>query len=704
MSMPDARNVDVLPFPPTGGVTPSFPDKSDVSPLLIAAEAAAAEGLQTEAIKLFEKAIRLAHDECSKARASEAFSRFWLNWGNQRIAATYMQDACDLYKKCGETSKKEQLTSAYSDLLLSMTADPIPLPSARMTTLPNVEFVTQAAQKIIDESNIESLSAELTDVITQNTGADSAVLLLQDPDTDTLSIVAEKRNNTAQVFHQKGYPLNDKSALAISAVQICKETDNYVIYNAVENYPDLASTSYVQETKPKSILCAPLISKETLIGILYLENHAHANSFDHSRVSTIKLIVSLAAIALDNARLDQARKDTFQETRDLKRQLMVSQKMDSIGHLVGGVTHDFNNVINAIYGFSDLSLLELEEGLEYCDEHQLRENIESTLESAERAASLARQLLLFSRHNNQHPVILDLNHAISTLEKMLQRLIGENITLELNLEHRLNSLYADPSQIEQVIMNLVLNARDAMKDGGTITVSTRNVQNSDPVYEAHPEIPRQSMIELIVDDTGQGMSEQVQSMIFEPFFTTKEVGKGTGLGLATTLTIIKDNNGFVYCDSTEGKGTRFSIYLPTTEQNARYVEDKNDDKLPRGSERILLVDDDIVGRKVSAQLLRKLGYQITECSSAEEALTTWETSNESFDMVISDVVMEGMNGVDLSKQLQRKQSSLKVLYISGYPENYIADQGIVVPNNSLLNKPFSTSTIAKAARQLLDND
>ncbi|MFC1748070.1 ATP-binding protein [Pseudomonadota bacterium] len=688
---------------PSEAIPDSDGHRSYSSSLLIAAETATANGQHPEAIKLYEQAISKAQSDIEKAKASEAFARFWLKWGNQRIAATYMQDACNLYQKGANPQKQKQLEAAYHDLMLAVGTEQTPLPQARITTLPNIDLVTQAAQEIIGELELESLIDKIILIATQNTGADSAVLLLTEPQSNTLNIAAENRYDAPPISYIKAQALSDDSPLAIELVRLCNETNNYMIYNHTGDWPELFSASHMESNHPKSILCAPLITKGTLIGVLYLENHNRENAFDHSRVTTIKLIVALAAISLENARLYQARKTADMETRDLKRQLMVSQKMDSIGHLIGGVTHDFNNVINAIYGFCDLSLQELEDGLEHCDESFLRENIEATLESAERAASLARQLLLFSRHHDEQPALLDLNKVISSLEKMLYRLIGERFCLHLELGENMSALYADPSQLEQVVMNFVLNARDAMPDGGTITISTRSVEESDSVFDAHPEMPRGSMAELIVNDTGHGISQQVQSMIFEPFFTTKAVGKGTGLGLATTQAIIKEYSGYIYCDSCEGKGTSFTVYLPSTEQTAKQGSEKNAEALPHGYERILLVDDEVFVREVTSQLLQKLGYRVTEAANAEEAMNIVTSAETSFDMVITDVIMQGMNGVEFTAALCPLLPHAKIMYISGYPESFIADQKIKLPNNILLSKPFSTATIAKAMRSILDD-
>jgi len=691
--------IDSLGFPSPGSRTDSdLPNRH-----LLAAETAAVNGQQVDAIRLYEQAINQAQDDKTRAQASEAFARFWLQWGNQRIAAVYLKDALGFYEKMGVTYKVEQLNSAYHDLLLAMGPERVPQ-TAKISTLPNMEQLVEAAQGIVGETHRDKIIAKLVDVALRDSGADRVVLILVDQERSGLYLEASKSAANRNSNHDSNQPLSNDSPVALEAVRCCQESLNCIIFNTVLEDQQLAASAYIQKWKPQSLLCSPLIAQGVLIGMLYLENHARTEVFNRQRVNICKLLSVMAAIALQRSQLQQRCEAKASEVFDLQRQLMVSQKMDSIGHLVGGVAHDFNNVINAIYGFCDLSLMELDEGAISEGEVVLRDNIQSTIESADRAASLARQLLLFSSQRAQQPVLLSLDKTITSLEKMLDRLLGEHCHLNLQFEQALSSLMGDPAQLEQVVLNLVLNAQDAMPEGGDITVALRNVAIDDEVFTVHPEMVRQAMVALIVTDTGQGMSEQVQSMIFEPFFTTKAVGHGTGLGLATTLNIVRKHQGYIYCNSGEGQGTTFTVYLPIADQAAESAGHEAIRELPRGHEQIVLVDDDDVVRHVTAQLLKKLGYGVTEFTNAEEALQFIGDMTNKMDLLVTDVMLPGMNGAQLSQQVQQQRPTTKVLYVSGYPDNFLGEKYSNIKDTLLLNKPFTIEAFAKAVRQLIDEN
>ncbi len=386
------------------------------------------------------------------------------------------------------------------------------------------------------------------------------------------------------------------------------------------------------------------------------------------------------------------------EKRVLEKQLRMAQKMEAIGRLSGGIAHDFNNLLGVIIGYSGVLKKQLGPGNALC-EHALE--IEK---AGQRAASLTKQLLAFSRQQVLTPAVLNLNSLATDMEKMLPRLLGEDIEVSLTLDPELGNVKADQSQIEQVIMNLAVNARDAMPTGGKMQVQTSNVQLDQAYTWNHPGSKVGEYVLLAVTDTGMGMDAGTLTHIFEPFFTTKERGKGTGLGLATVYGVVKQSNGYIWVDSAPGKGASFQIYLPRHVGEPGADEPKNDsgEKL-RGSETILLVEDAEPLRKLAQAFLEAGGFRVLPAESGESALEVAARFGGTFDLLLTDVVMPGMNGRVLAEQLSPRQPGIKVLYMSGYTDSFIAGHGVLDPKTHLLHKPFTEGVLIRKVREVLDD-
>lgn len=391
------------------------------------------------------------------------------------------------------------------------------------------------------------------------------------------------------------------------------------------------------------------------------------------------------------------RKRAAEALQQAEEQLRQSQKMEAVGKLAGGVAHDFNNLLTVINGHTDLSLRRLKQ------DDPLYRKFESIKEAGERAASLTRQLLAFSRKQILQPKVLDLNHAIFEMNKMLQRLIGEDIDLLVGLMPDLGKVKADPSQIEQVLMNLSVNARDAMPKGGKLTIETANVYLNEEYATRHLSIRPGLYVMLAVSDTGCGMDAQTQERIFDPFFTTKELGKGTGLGLSTVYGIVKQSGGNIWVYSEVGLGTTFKIYLPCVEMPADELKVRDEDtKLKMGTETVLLVEDEEMVRNMTREILLESGYHVLEAKHGQEAMTIAEQHRGPIHLMLSDVVMPQISGRELAEHLAPLRTEMKVLYMSGYTDDAIVHHGVLDEGVAFIEKPFTPHALAYKVRTVLN--
>ena len=386
------------------------------------------------------------------------------------------------------------------------------------------------------------------------------------------------------------------------------------------------------------------------------------------------------------------------EQKRLREQLNQSQKMDVLGKLAGGVAHDFNNLLTVINGTAELALDDLPE------DHPLRPDFLNIQESGQRAARLTRQLLAFSRKQVLSPDLLNLSANVEGTAKMLQRLIGEDIALVVETEPSLAPVFADPGQFEQVLMNLAVNARDAMPKGGTLTISTRNVDVDRALVAEHPELSAGPHVLVTVTDTGTGMTPEVKARIFEPFFTTKGIGKGTGLGLATVYGIVEQSGGHILVDTEIDKGTTFRIYLPVAPPNVKALGLGMDKAIAaRGSETLLLADDDEGLRWITSRFLRAAGYRVLEAKDGAEALAISAAHVGPLHALLADVVMPGMSGPELASALVARRPGLKVLFTSGYTEDAMLRKEFSSDAEHFLAKPYTGAQLTSRMRRLLDS-
>jgi PAS domain S-box-containing protein len=385
-----------------------------------------------------------------------------------------------------------------------------------------------------------------------------------------------------------------------------------------------------------------------------------------------------------------------EERKKLQEQLAQASKMEAIGRLAGGVAHDFNNLLTTILGYTEMILNQLNE------EDPLRTEVEEIHKAGERAASLTQQLLAFSRKQVIKPRIIDLNETVKDAKKMLERLIGEHIKLVFNLDQDLGRIKVDPHQIDQVLLNLAVNARDAMPDGGTLTIATSNISFEGEHSQLHPEIASGSYAVLSVTDTGVGMDNEIKARLFEPFFSTKENGKGTGLGLAMVYGIAKQNGGTVSVYSEPGMGTVFRICFPHTSDMSVGSVIPLRFSSPTGNETILLVEDDDLVRRLAQRILTHLGYEVLQAYDIEDAIQICRESPSPIHLLLTDVIMPGMSGVELYDQLRTIRVGLKALFMSGYAEDVVVRHGVLPEGTQFIQKPFNMEDLANRARQALD--
>ena len=386
--------------------------------------------------------------------------------------------------------------------------------------------------------------------------------------------------------------------------------------------------------------------------------------------------------------------DALQKSEEQLRQ---SQKLESVGRLAGGIAHDFNNMLTAINGYSDLILRELD------DDDSLRKKVLEIKKAGERSAALTHQLLAFSRRQVLQPKLIDLNQIVSEMNQLLYRLIGEDIQLEVALDPHSSWVEADPSQLSQVIMNLVVNASDAMPQGGKLTIKTEKVQfHQEPVARFAPQI-KEKFVMMSVIDSGVGIEDKIFEQIFEPFFTTKQVGAGTGLGLSTVYGIVKQSGGYIWVNSEPGKGAEFKIYLPNVEEKvAEKKERKPSEQFPHGTETILLVEDEEMVRNLTRRILEVCGYTVIEARNGVEALKICEEINYEIDLLMSDVVMPQMDGRELSEKVAEINPQIRTLFTSGYMNDRIMRLGVSGDAVNFIQKPFAPDVLARKIREMLD--
>ena len=459
-----------------------------------------------------------------------------------------------------------------------------------------------------------------------------------------------------------------------------------------ERFAELARLGEVERIGAPSIdwLGVPVKKGDKPFGALVVQSYTENVRYSESDMEVLNFVAQHVATAIERKRAEHA-------LRQSEKQLWQSQKMEAVGRLAGGVAHDFNNLLTVIKGYTELMLSDLKPS------DPLRPEMEEVQKAADRAAALTRQLLAFSRRQVLAPKVVNLNYLVEDMNKLLRRLLGEDIELAIKLADHLGCVKADPGQIEQVIMNLAVNARDAMPKGGKLTLETANLELDEGYSREHVMVKPGPYVMLAIADTGSGMDAETLAHVFEPFFTTKEQGKGTGLGLSTVYGIVKQSDGYIWPYSEPGIGTTFKIYLPLVDEMAER-EQARAQLSPGlgGQETILLVEDEEGVRGLTRQLLQRHGYTVLEAEHGQDALMLCERFSGPIHLLLSDVVLAQMSGRELVERLGPLRPEMKVLYMSGYSDEAIIHHGVLKPGTAFLQKPFTTESLMRKVREVID--
>ena len=575
--------------------------------------------------------------------------------------------------------------------------------SANAIRFEGKDAVIATAVDITERKRAEELQAALYRIADQTSAATDLETFYRAIHGIVSELIDARNFYIALYDHEAGllsFPyFVDERQTAPSARPLGKQLTDFVLRTGE---PQLAPAARLQQLRlagevgevndPAVVdwLGVPMKKGDQTFGVLAVQSYSEKVRYGPRAMEILNFVGQHVATAIEHKRAEQA-------LRQSEKQLWQSQKMEAVGRLAGGVAHDFNNLLTVIKGYTELMLSDLKTS------NPMRAEMEEVQKAADRAAALTRQLLAFSRRQVLAPKVVNLNDLVEDMHKLLRRLLGEDVELCNKLDRNLGSVTADPGQIEQVIMNLAVNARDAMPTGGKLTLETANVELDQAYSRQHAPIKPGSYVMLAITDTGFGMSAETLCHVFEPFFTTKEQGKGTGLGLSTVYGIVKQSGGYIWPYSEPGMGTTFKIYLPRVAETAEPLPAPAvASKKLGGTETILLVEDEEGVRGLTRQLLERHGYTVLEAEHGRDALLLCERYSGPIHLLLSDVVLAQMSGRELAQRLSPLRPKMKILYMSGYSDEAIVHHGVLEPGTAFLQKPFTTEALMRKLRDVLD--
>ena len=547
-----------------------------------------------------------------------------------------------------------------------------------------LKAIRQLSEALFQYTDVDDLIRQTLHAALDVIGADAGSVLLADAARKQL-VFRYVVGETSSALQEMGIPWDEGIAGAVFA-----SGKPEVISRVQQDARHYTATDALTGYQSHDMIVVPLMRHGgNPIGVMEILNKT-AGPVNRNDLDTLVVISAIAAAAIDQSK-------AFEALRVKDLQLQQAQKMEAVGRLAGGVAHDFNNLLTVIRGYTELIVRTVDQN------PSVRAHAEEVLKAADRAKSLTSQLLTFSRKQVLNLRIVKLNEVVANVEKLLGRLIGEDIQLVTKLGPNLASVKADPAQLEQVLMNLAVNARDAMPKGGTLTIETANAELDEMFTRQHLDFHPGHYSVLSVTDTGCGMNKDTISRLFDPFFTTKKPGKGTGLGLSIVHGIVKQSQGHILVSSTPGVGTTFTIYLPRVEESAEAPSSPT--PMPTaatGSETVLVVEDEAQVRALECGLLKASGYTVLAAGDGEEAMRMLGEYSGTIHLLLTDIIMPHMNGRELARQVVMSRPSTKVLYVSGYPDDTLIDAGLARSKEPFLQKPFAWDALLRTVRNVLD--
>jgi signal transduction histidine kinase len=587
-----------------------------------------------------------------------------------------------------EQLEKKELSAA----LLNMKESSVNLIEQIEVNYNNARMINEVGQAISKQSDIDEVLENVVKALENRLDYDRCVILLADPQKSNLRFrtgfgYAEEH---MAVLKATTFNLTDLSSKGVFVASFRNQKPVLINdFSKVASSHSARSVQFFEQMQAHSFICCPIVCEGESLGVLAVDNVKTKKKLVQSDMSLLMGIAPMIGVSIRNAiYIDRERR--------MAEQLRQSQKMEAVGQLAGGIAHDFNNLLTAIIGFSNLAEMVLEK------EHQAQRYLEQVDAAAERATTLTQGLLAFSRKQVNDPQPIDLNDLITNLKKLLTRLISAEIELKIELAGERLQIFADSGQIDQVIMNLITNGRDAMSGSGTLTIQTSTFTMDEEFLKKQEYGALGEYALLLVTDTGTGMDDATKAHIFEPFFTTKEVGKGTGLGMAIVYGIVQQHEGYLDIESELGLGTTFKIYLPLLQEECttcRQVEEFHESY--QGTETVLVAEDAPEVRRLTREVLEQHGYQVIEAMDGEDALQKFCERGKDVDLVVMDVVMPKMNGKDVFGEILKTHPRMKVLFTSGYTPDDVQKKGVTFSKENFLPKPSSPQVLLKKVREIL---
>jgi signal transduction histidine kinase len=558
----------------------------------------------------------------------------------------------------------------------------------------NARMVNEVGQAVSSQSDIDEVLDNVIKALENRLRYDRCLILLADQQKATLRFrtgfgYAEQQ---LSLLKDTAFNLTDPSSKGVFVVSFREQKPIFVNdFEKVANIHSARSVKFTDHMQAQSFICCPIVCEGESLGVLAVDNYQTKRTLVQSDMSLLTGIAPVIGISIRNAMY-------IERERRMAEQLRQSQKMEAVGQLAGGIAHDFNNLLTAIIGFAHLA--EMTIGAE----GPAQKFLEQVLAAAERATSLTQGLLAFSRNQVNNPRHLDLNAVVENIRKLLLRLISAEIELKISLSAKPLHVLADSGQLDQVIINLVTNARDAISGCGIITITSSTIEITDDFIKSHGYGSVGCYAHLSISDTGAGMDDATKARIFEPFFTTKEVGKGTGLGMAIVYGIVKQHDGYLGIDTEVGRGTAFNIYLPLQlEKQFAPTVTETDHRSYSGTETILVAEDATEVRLLNTEVLRQNGYTVIEAVDGVDAVQKFKENREAIALIIMDVVMPHMNGKDAFAEIAKTDPQMKVLFTSGYTPDDVNKKGVAFHDDNFLAKPSSPQSLLKKVRALLDS-